>query len=132
VFRRVREARRFVSQSIVLGYGYRDHGDRVPVEEDRSGEPQGDRSDPHLAAMRINEELTFSAPEGIALRYGLFHGGDLAACAPPRRPQTAGRLRGRDRLGAPPGRRGPRACARPDDARPRGPSAAVRSCGQYS
>jgi hypothetical protein len=82
VFRRVREARRFVSQSIVLGYGYRDHGDRVPVEEDRSGEPQGDRSDPHLAAMGINEELTFSAPESIALRYGLFHGGDLAALRP--------------------------------------------------
>lgn len=70
-------ARRFVSQSIIFGYGYRDHGDHVLVEHDPFGEPQGDRCDPHLAAMRINEQLTFTAPEGIALRYGMFYGGDL-------------------------------------------------------
>jgi nucleoside-diphosphate-sugar epimerase len=75
-------ARRFVTQSIVFGYGYRDHGDHVLVEDDPFGRPQGDRCDPHLAAMRINEELTFAAPEGIALRYGLFYGGDIAEKRP--------------------------------------------------
>ena len=32
----------------------------------------GDRTDPHLAAMLSTEQQAFSAPEGIALRYGLL------------------------------------------------------------
>src|SRR5215211_3312840 len=36
-------ARRFLTQSIILGYGYRDHGDRVLTEQDPFGHPAGDR-----------------------------------------------------------------------------------------
>ncbi|MGY1641755.1 NAD-dependent epimerase/dehydratase family protein [Geodermatophilus sp. SYSU D00703] len=75
-------ANRFLTQSIVLGYGIRDHGDRPLTEEDPFGEPRGDRFDPHLAAMRATERQAFTAPEGIALRYGALYGGDLAAVAP--------------------------------------------------
>jgi len=71
-------ARRFLTQSIVLGYGYRDHGDHVLTEHDPFGWPAGDRTDPHVAAMRSTEQQAFSAPEGIALRYGLLYGGDAA------------------------------------------------------
>jgi nucleoside-diphosphate-sugar epimerase len=69
-------ARRFLTQSIILGYGYRDHGAAVLTERAPFGRPAGDRSDPHLAAMRSTEQQAFSAPEGIALRYGLLYGGD--------------------------------------------------------
>ncbi|GAA4579814.1 hypothetical protein GCM10023176_58310 [Micromonospora coerulea] len=37
-------ARRFLTQSIVLGYGYRDHGDRVLTESDRSASRRARRS----------------------------------------------------------------------------------------
>ena len=69
-------ARRFLTQSIILGYGYRDHGDRVLTEQDPFGHPAGDRPDPHVAAMLSTEQQAFSTPEGIALRYGLLYGGD--------------------------------------------------------
>jgi nucleoside-diphosphate-sugar epimerase len=69
-------ARRFVTQSFILGYGYRDHGPAVLTEQAPFGRPVGDRGDPHVAAMRSTEEQAFSAPEGIALRYGLLYGGD--------------------------------------------------------
>ena len=69
-------ARRMVTQSIVLGYGYRDPGDRVVTEQDPFGRPAGDRTDETVAALRDAEAQTFQAPEGIALRYGLFYGGD--------------------------------------------------------
>jgi nucleoside-diphosphate-sugar epimerase len=75
-------ATRFLTQSIALGYGFRDHGDRLLTEEDPFGVPQGDRFDPHLAAMRATEQQAFTAPEGIALRYGLLYGGDAASVAP--------------------------------------------------
>ncbi|MEV4621288.1 NAD(P)-dependent oxidoreductase [Asanoa sp. NPDC049573] len=71
-------AGRFVTQSIILGYGYRDHGDRVLTEDDPFGQAQGDACDPHLAAMRATEQQAFTAPAGIALRYGMFYGGDPA------------------------------------------------------
>ncbi|MDN3024274.1 NAD(P)-dependent oxidoreductase [Streptomyces sp. S.PB5] len=70
-------ARRFVSESMVFGYGYGDHGDREVTEDDTFG-PRGD--DPelerHLAGMRTKEQLTFEAAglEGVALRYGAFYG----------------------------------------------------------
>jgi nucleoside-diphosphate-sugar epimerase len=71
-------ARRFVTQSMILGYGYYDHGDTFVTEDAPFGRLVGDRSDPHVAAMRAAEEQTFTAPEGIALRYGGFYGGDVA------------------------------------------------------
>ncbi|MFD2767805.1 NAD-dependent epimerase/dehydratase family protein [Micromonospora eburnea] len=75
-------AGRFLTQSIVLGYGYRDHGDRVRTEADPFGEPQGTKVDPHLSAIRATEQQAFTAPHGIALRYGMFYGGDTARLRP--------------------------------------------------
>jgi len=72
----------FLTQSIVLGYGYRDHGDKVLTEDDPFGRPARDASDPHLAAMLSTEEQAFTAPVGIALRYGMFYGGDWAQMRP--------------------------------------------------
>jgi nucleoside-diphosphate-sugar epimerase len=69
-------ARRIVTQSIVLGYGYRDHGDRILTEDDPFGVPAGDMTDDAITAMKSAEAQTFTAPEGIALRYGLLYGGD--------------------------------------------------------
>ena len=69
-------ARRFITQSVIFGYGYRDHGPRLLTEEDPFGLPAGDACDPHVAAMRSTEQQAFGAPEGIALRYGLLYGGD--------------------------------------------------------
>jgi nucleoside-diphosphate-sugar epimerase len=71
-----------VTQSFVLGYGYRDHGGRVLTERDPFGEAAGDRNDPHLAAMRSTEQQALSAPEGIALRYGLLYGADADRLRP--------------------------------------------------
>jgi nucleoside-diphosphate-sugar epimerase len=71
-------AHRFVTQSIVFGYGYRDHGPHVITEDDPFGEPASGLVGPAIAAMRATEEQVFSADEteGIALRYGLFYGQD--------------------------------------------------------
>jgi nucleoside-diphosphate-sugar epimerase len=71
-------ARRFLTQSVIFGYGYRDHGPRPLTEHNPFGRPAGDRCDPHVAAMLSTERQAFSAPEGIALRYGLLYGGDAA------------------------------------------------------
>jgi nucleoside-diphosphate-sugar epimerase len=70
-------ARRFVAETMVFGYGYGDHGARVLTEDDTYGPPGATRwLERHVAAMRVKEELTFSAPgiEGVALRFGLFYG----------------------------------------------------------
>lgn len=71
-------ARRFVTQSFFLGYGYRDHGSAGVDETHPFGVSTGSRFDEHLHAMRSNEEQVLEAPdiEGIALRYGLFYGDD--------------------------------------------------------
>ncbi|HET8659252.1 MAG TPA: NAD(P)-dependent oxidoreductase [Micromonosporaceae bacterium] len=71
-------AHRFLTQSIVLGYGYRDHGPHVVTEDDPFAEPEPGRFGPAVAAMRSNEEQVLSADEmeGIALRYGGFYGRD--------------------------------------------------------
>jgi nucleoside-diphosphate-sugar epimerase len=77
-------ASRFVTQSIVLGYGYRDHGGAVLTETTPFGVPDGRRGfDAHVAAMKAAEDKAFLADgiEGIALRYGLFYGQDAAAVA---------------------------------------------------
>jgi nucleoside-diphosphate-sugar epimerase len=77
-------ATRFVTQSIVLGYGYRDHGDDVLTEHSPFGVPDGRAGfDAHTAAMKAAEDKAFRAEgvEGIALRYGLFYGGDASKVA---------------------------------------------------
>jgi nucleoside-diphosphate-sugar epimerase len=75
-------AKRIVTQSIILGYGFRDHGDRVLTERDPFGIPAGDMTDEVVAALASAETQTFAAPEGIALRYGLLYGGDAAHMRP--------------------------------------------------
>ncbi|MEU9738495.1 NAD(P)-dependent oxidoreductase [Micromonospora chersina] len=71
-------AHRFVTQSIVLGYGYRDHGPRVITEDDPFAEPVGGKLGEAVAAMGSTEKQVFLADEveGVALRYGFFYGHD--------------------------------------------------------
>ncbi len=71
-------AHRFLTQSIVFGYGYRDHGPHVITEDDPFGEPASGPFAGVMAAIRSTEEQVFSADEmeGIALRYGGFYGSD--------------------------------------------------------
>ncbi|MEV6277106.1 NAD(P)-dependent oxidoreductase [Nocardia sp. NPDC051832] len=68
-------AHRFLTQSLITGYGYFDHGDRPVTEDDPFGVATGSYADPVLAGCRATEEQVFAADiEGIALRYGLFYG----------------------------------------------------------
>jgi nucleoside-diphosphate-sugar epimerase len=71
-------AHRFLTQSNLFGYGYRDHGPHVITEDDPFAEPAPGRFADAIAAMRANEQQVFSADEmeGIALRYGAFYGQD--------------------------------------------------------
>ena len=73
-------ASRFVTQSMVFGYGYGDFHGRVLTESDRFGPPGHGRFEEHLAGMRSNEEQVLQAThvEGVALRYGLLYGPDAA------------------------------------------------------
>jgi nucleoside-diphosphate-sugar epimerase len=66
-------AARFVTQSIVFGYGFRNHGDRLLTEDDPFGVPVGNRLDEHLAAMVATERQALEFG-GVALRYGGFYG----------------------------------------------------------
>lgn len=72
-------ARRFITQSIVFGYGYRDHGETTLTEASPFGRPEGNAFDPHLAAMVSAERQAMDTDgiEGVALRYGLFYGADI-------------------------------------------------------
>src|SRR5205823_8825797 len=69
-------AHRFLTQSIVFGYGYRDHGPHAITEDDPFGEPVSGQVGTVMAAIRSTEEQVFSADEmeGIALRYGVCYG----------------------------------------------------------
>lgn len=71
-------AHRFVTQSIILGYGYRDHGPHVLTEDDPFAEPAPGVLGTAVAALRSNEEQVFTADEieGISMRYGMFYGPD--------------------------------------------------------
>lgn len=72
-------AARFVTQSIVLGYGYRAH--RGELDESAPfGEPDGTGADETLSALAENERVVLGAGdiEGVSLRYGLFYGRDAA------------------------------------------------------
>jgi nucleoside-diphosphate-sugar epimerase len=63
-------AHRFLTQSNVFGYGYRDHGPHVITEDDLFAEPEPGPFAAGVTAMRSGEEQVFSADEmeGIALR----------------------------------------------------------------
>ncbi|WP_117211842.1 NAD-dependent epimerase/dehydratase family protein [Allorhizocola rhizosphaerae] len=61
-------ATKFISESMVFGYGFGDHGPR-PLSEDT---PLG--TGPVQDAIRAKEEMTFEYGNGVALRFGLFHG----------------------------------------------------------
>ncbi|WP_030747690.1 NAD(P)-dependent oxidoreductase [Streptomyces griseus] len=69
-------ARRFVTQSLVLGYGYRDHGDRPVTEDDPFGVRAGTVADHVVTGLVEAERRVFAADHvaGTALRYGVFHG----------------------------------------------------------
>lgn len=69
-------AGRFLTQSMALGYGYRDHGQRVLTEDDPFGTKSGNVADVVVDGLISTEGQTFSAAhvEGVALRYGLFYG----------------------------------------------------------
>lgn len=69
-------ARRFVTQSFFLGYGYWDHGKALVTEEAPFAQPMRGKFGRHAASLRANEQLVLLAPgiDGIALRYGLFYG----------------------------------------------------------
>lgn len=71
-------AHRFLTQSIVYGYGFGDHGNRVLTEDDPFGEPVDGPERPVVEALRSAESQAFSADgiDGVALRYGLFYGSD--------------------------------------------------------
>jgi nucleoside-diphosphate-sugar epimerase len=75
---RVVGAHRFLTQSIVLGYGYRDHGPHVITEDHPFAEPAPGRFGSAITALHSAEEQVFAAEEmeGIALRYGAFYGQD--------------------------------------------------------
>jgi nucleoside-diphosphate-sugar epimerase len=73
-------ARRFVAESMTLGYGYGDWGERI-ITEDRLFAPPG-RSpalERHLAGFRSIEGQVFTASragwiDGISVRYGAIYG----------------------------------------------------------
>jgi nucleoside-diphosphate-sugar epimerase len=68
-------ARRFLTQSMVFGYGYGDWAGQTLTEADPFGPPGRGRFERHVAAMRVNEQQVFgSGLDGIALRYGLLYG----------------------------------------------------------
>lgn len=69
-------AGRFVTQSLVLGYGYRDHGARPVTEEDPFGVRNGTVADHVITGLVEAESRLFAADHvaGTALRYGVFYG----------------------------------------------------------
>ncbi|HWI32055.1 MAG TPA: NAD(P)-dependent oxidoreductase [Microbacterium sp.] len=76
-------ATRFLTQSIVLGYGFGDLGTRRLDEDAPFAVPRGDAFDEHLAAMNSTERQTLTARgiDGVALRYGIFYGADMGTTA---------------------------------------------------
>ena len=73
-------ARRFLAESMTLGYGYGDWGEQV-ITEDCPFAPAGSSSqlERHVAAFRSLERQIWEATqagwiEGISLRYGYFYG----------------------------------------------------------
>lgn len=73
---RVVGARRFVTQSLITGYGYRNHGSRALTEDDPFGKQVGNVGDLVAAGSLATERQAFDVAgiDGIALRYGMFYG----------------------------------------------------------
>jgi nucleoside-diphosphate-sugar epimerase len=71
-------AHRFLTQSIVFGYGYWDHGPGLVTEDTPLADPGRGPLGSAVAAIRSTEEQVCTADEieGVALRYGLFYGQD--------------------------------------------------------
>ncbi|MTE13929.1 NAD-dependent epimerase/dehydratase family protein [Nocardia aurantiaca] len=69
-------ARRYLTQSLIIGYGLRDHGAKPVTEQDPFGRIAGDVTDGIIGALHEAESSAWRAPgiDGIALRYGLFYG----------------------------------------------------------
>lgn len=76
-------AHRFLTQSIVFGYGYREHGSGLLNEDSPFGIPEGNAFDEHLKAMMSTEQQTLGTAgiDGIVLRYGLMYGADAGTVA---------------------------------------------------
>ena len=71
-------ATRFLTQSMIFGYGYGDLGP-APLTEDAYFGPSPRKAFArHGEAMLRNEQIAFSEPgiDGIALRYGIFYGAE--------------------------------------------------------
>jgi nucleoside-diphosphate-sugar epimerase len=73
-------ARRFLVESMYVGYGFGDWGEKVLTEDQPFGPPGRSRElERHLAAFRsmerqIFEETRAGRIEGVSLRYGAFYG----------------------------------------------------------
>lgn len=71
-------ARRLVSESMNLGYGYGDWGERVITEANTPFAPPGRTRwlERHLAGFRAKDHYTFASEgiEGISLRFGSLYG----------------------------------------------------------
>lgn len=69
-------ATRMVTQSMIFGYGFLDHGDALISENAPFGRPRGMKSDAATAAFAAAEQQVRTAEgiEGVALRYGFVYG----------------------------------------------------------
>lgn len=67
-------AKKFVSASIVYGYGFQDHGRRLITESYPFGQLPGTKLDAVQKSLLTAEQQT-RAFGGVALRYGLFYKG---------------------------------------------------------
>lgn len=76
-------ATRFLTQSIVFGYGYRRTHPPLVDEDAPFGQPEGAPTDGVHAALASTERQVLGTPgiEGISLRYGLFYGLDAPLVA---------------------------------------------------
>lgn len=75
-------ARRLLSESMHVGYGYGDWGDQVITEETPFAPPGRTRwLERHLAGFRAKDRYTFTSEgiEGIALRFGALYGPGFGA-----------------------------------------------------
>jgi nucleoside-diphosphate-sugar epimerase len=76
-------ATRLVSESMHVGYGYEDFGDKVITEANTPFAPRGRTPaiERHLVGFREKERLTFHSEglEGIALRFGALYGPGFGA-----------------------------------------------------
>jgi nucleoside-diphosphate-sugar epimerase len=95
--------RRYVAESIAFVYGYGDRG-ATPLTEEDAPAPADEVPRRYLPALRAaldkERRVTEEAPEGIALRFGLFYGPDAGST------RYMARMLRRRMLGLPGGGRG--------------------------